>query len=681
MTVRKREGGVMEVIAVLERTTPATLTDWRDGRPHVLHRDFETRGVLDLAIVGAHKYAADPRTEIRIVGYAVDDGPVELWLPGDRVPPAWFEAAYNSNWVVSAHNDAFESAIERRILARFGFPPIPLERHRCTQAAALALALPADLGLLAKVLRLKHQKDHVGERVMLQMSRPRRPRKGEDPAGLYYHDDPEKFGRLCAYNRVDVEVERELHSVLPPLAEPELWYLDQCVNERGIFFDRALVEAALQVMQAARPEIDAELAQVTGGAVTAATQVARLVGWLRRQGCEAESLDKLTVRRLLAGELTPPVRRVFELRVMGGQAAARKLGTLLKCLDADDRARGLYRFHAASTGRWSGARFQPQNLRRPQIDDVDAAVAVVATGDYAAVRAQYPDPLATVGDILRATICAPPGKVLVGADFSGIEARVLAWLAGEQRKLETFRRFDASAVVQADPYVIVASWIFRTGPEAITAEQRHVGKCCELAFGYQGGLGAFRRIAPDATFTDNEIEQFKLAWRAAHPAIEKFWRTIDRITIDAVRRPNDPLRYGPIAIESNGAFLWLTLPSGRELAYPQPRLVEDREFGRRFSIAYQDNAAGQWRGERLYGGKTTENIVSAIARDLLAAAMLRLENAGFPVVFHCHDEAVCEVPEGSVDLVNFTKLMTVVPTWAAGLPLAAKAWSGRRYTK
>ena len=195
--------------------------------------------------------------------------------------------------------------------------------------------------------------------------------------------------------------------------------------------------------------------------------------------------------------------------------------------------------------------------------------------------------------------------VLVGADFSGIEARLLAWLAGEQRKLEVFCRFDASKAAHDDPYVVTASWIFGLRTEVITAERRQIGKCCELAFGYQGGLGAFRRIAPDSPFTDAEIEGFKLAWRAAHPGVERYWHTIDRIVIEAVRRPNDPLRYGPVAIESNGAFLWLTLPSGRELAYPQSRIVEDREFGR-FAVAYQDNAAGQWRDERLYGGKISK---------------------------------------------------------------------------
>ena len=271
---------------MLERTTPAALADWcDDGRPHVLHRDFETRGVLDLTVVGVHRYAADPRTEVLVVGYAVDDGPVQQWFPNDpTIPPAWREAAHNPNWTASAHNDSFKSAIEHHILGPRGFPEIPLERHLCTMAAALTLALPADLGLLAQVLRLKHQKDAAGVRIMLQMAKPRRPRKDEDPSGVYYHDDPEKFERLCAYNRIDVEVERELHGVLPPLAEPNLWHLDQRINSRGIYFDRALIEAALRITQAARPEIDAELARATDGAVTAATQVARLQAWLRRQG-------------------------------------------------------------------------------------------------------------------------------------------------------------------------------------------------------------------------------------------------------------------------------------------------------------------------------------------------------------------------------------------------------------
>jgi DNA polymerase bacteriophage-type len=296
------------------------------------------------------------------------------------------------------------------------------------------------------------------------------------------------------------------------------------------------------------------------------------------------------------------------------------------------------------------------------------------------VRARYDDPLAVVGDITRATICAPAGKVLVGADLSTIEMRVLAWLTSEEKELAVYRRFDATRDPHDDPYLITANWIFRVSVEAVTAEQRQIGKFTTLAFQYQGGLGAFRKIAPDSRFSDREVERFKLAWRAAHPNIERFWHAIDRAAVTAVRKPNVVVRCGRIAAESNGAFLCLTLPSGRELAYPNPRLVEDRDHGR-YVVAFKDNAAGQWRDDRLYGGKITENVVQAIARDLLAEAMLRVEAAGYPIVLHVHDELIAEMAEGFGTADKFKALVTTLPTWAAGLPVAAKAWSGRRYAK
>jgi DNA polymerase len=646
-----------------------------------LFRDFETRGPLNLTKAGVDRYSRDPRTEILVAGFAIDSEPIQQWVPGNPVPPEWLEAATNPRWITVAHNDRFESAVEQNILsARYDFPLIPSARHRCTMAAANALALPADLGLLAKLLHLKHQKDAVGARVMQQMAKPRRPRKNEEPNRIRYFDDPERFEQLCAYNRLDVEIEREVYQILASTPESELWQLDQRINSRGVPFDRPLIEAACKIVAATYPEIDREIASITDGAVTAITQVTRLQTWLQQRGFQVETIDKKAITELLAGELPPAVSRVLELRAMGAGAAVRKLGTLLESLDDDDRARGLFRYHGTGTGRWTSHRIQVQNLKRTQIDDVDAAVAAIETGDYNVVRAQYPNPLAIIGECLRPMICAPPGRMLIGADFSTVEARVLAWLANEESKTGIFRRFDAGQDPNNDPYVIMAGFIFRKPAETITTEQRQIGKFCELAFGYQGGLGAFRKIAPDAEFTDAEVERFKFAWRAAHPNVERFWHAINRTTIAAVHKPNAPMQCGRIMAEFNGSFLYLTLPSSRELAYPNPRLVEDRERGY-LRIVYKDNAAGQWRDERLYGGKLTENIVQAIARDILAEAMLRVEAAGYPIILHVHDEIVAEVPEDFIDLEAFSHLVTAVPMWAEGLPIAAKAWSGRRYTK
>src|SRR6266487_1917389 len=288
---------------------------------HVLHRDYETRSCVTLKKVGAHRYAADPSTEILCAAFAVDDGPVQLWLPGDPVPPEFVEAARNTNWLVAAHNDAFETAIEQYILVpRFNFPLIPLERHRCTMAAALAVGLPAKLSAVAAALELSNRKDAAGERLMHQMSKPRRARKDEDPAGTYWFDNPDRLERLYSYCRQDVEVEREIYEGVPPLSpsEQSLWQLSCVINNRGFCVDRPFAEAARRVAKAAAPEIDAELAELTGGAVTGINQIARMQNWLKTQGCSVKSLDKKIIEKLLLNtELPPLVLRVLELRAGG----------------------------------------------------------------------------------------------------------------------------------------------------------------------------------------------------------------------------------------------------------------------------------------------------------------------------------------------------------------------------
>ena len=658
------------------------------GGVHVLHRDFETRSRVSLKKVGTHAYAAHASTEIICVAYAVNDGPIQLWLPGDPVPDVWFEAAHNPHWVVAAHSDHFETAIEQHILApRFGFPLIPIERHRCTQAMALALGLPARLSTAANALELANRKDAAGERLMQQMSKPRRARKDEDPNEIHWFDDEERLQRLYAYCKQDVEAEREAYDDLSPLPPTEqlLWQLHCVVNERGFRVDRDLAEPARRIAQAAAPEIDAELAELTGGAVTGINQIARMQAWLETQGCPVDSLDKKVIEKLLKTELPPQVQRVLELRLGGAQAAVKKIDALLARAGSDDRVRGAFKFHGAATGRWAGEGFQPQNLKRPVVEDLEAAVAAVSTGDYAHVCRLYSKPLSIVGDCSRSMIVAAPGNKLIGADFGAIESRVLAWIAGEEWKLDSYRRYDATQDPRDEPYCITACKIYRVADGTFTKEspERSVGKTCDLAFGYMGGLNAWRKFEPDK-FTDAEVERFKTDWRAAHPAIREFWSRINYAALLAVHERGRVVRYKTIAFKSNGTFLQLKLPSGRKLSYPQPRIRNSKD-GRSQFVVFTDNAEGQFKdcrnGAGAYGGIWTENIVSGIARDLLAEAMLRIEAAGYPIVLHVHDEIVCEVPEGFGSTEEFTRLMTRKPAWALDLPIAAKAWAGLRYCK
>jgi DNA polymerase bacteriophage-type len=564
---------------------------------------------------------------------------------------------------------------------------IPLERHRCTQATALALGLPARLGVAADALELANRKDAAGERLMHQMSKPRRARKGEDPAGVYWHEDVERLERLYSYCRQDVEVERELSDRLPPLlpAEQERWVLSSVINDRGFCVDRAFAEAARRIAQAAAPEIDAELAELTAGVITGINQVARLLEWLQKRGYTAKSLDRKAIERQLVEkeDLPPQVRRVLELRLGGAQAAVRKIDSLLACAGDGDRVRGAFRFHGASTGRWSGQNFQPQNLKRPVVEDLNAAIAAVATGDYQLVKSLYPRPLSVVGDCSRSMICAAPGRVLIGADFSAIESRVLAWAAGEQWKIDSYRRFDATHDPRDEVYCETACRVFRkpSGTYTSKSPERGVGKVCDLSFGYQGGLGAWRKFEP-GRYSDEEVEKFKQEWRAAHPKIRQFWYDLDRAAWSAVRERGRIFRCGPVAFRCDATFLQLKLPSGRKLSYPSPRIIGDE---REQHVVFADNSEGRFRdcrnGQGAYGGTWTENVVSGISRDLLVEAMQRVEAAGYPIVLHVHDELCCEVPISFGSTEELTRLMVCRPSWAPDLPIAAAAWSGPRYVK
>ena len=577
---------------------------------HVLHRDYETRSKVSLKKVGMHRYVTDPSTEVMFGAFAVDNGPVRVWRPGEPPLPEIVEAAGDANWLVAAHNDAFETAIEHHILGpRFGWPLVPLERHRCSMAMALAAGLPAKLKTLAIALEFANRKDDAGERLMHQMSKPRRARKGEDPAGVYYFDDPERLKRWESYMCQDVEVEREIYEQclqLPP-TEQKLWQLNCVINERGFRFDRPFVKAAKQIAAAAGPEIDRELAEITGGAVTGVNQIARIQAWLCEQGWVLKSLDKKVIgKQLTDPELPLPVQRVLELRSGGAQAAAKKLNALLVRAGNDDRLRDEFRYHGAGTGRFTGQGVQVQNLKRPTIENLDDAVAAISSGDYDHVRKLYPKPLAVIGDCTRSMIIAASGYKLIGGDFSSIESRILAEVAGEQWKLDSYRRFDATHDPCDEPYCATACKIFRVPDGSYTKEspQRGIGKICDLAFGYMGGINAWRKFEPSDRFTDNEVENFKAEWRATHLNIVKFWHAIDRAAWMAVQDRGRVVRCGPVAFKSNGAFLQLKLPSGRKISYPQPRVRAKTE--RHQYMIYADNAEALFKdcryGAGAYGG-------------------------------------------------------------------------------
>src|SRR6516225_4198167 len=380
-----------------------------------LYWDVETRSTVPLEDAGAWRYAGDASTEILYVGSAVDDAEVKFWTPSQAIPQEFIAAADDPSWCAAAHNFAFERAIASRILRpRFDWPEIPLAQQRCSMSAALANALPGALDNAARALKLDYQKDHEGYLLMRRMSRPRRPRKGEDPNGVYYVDGPDQRERLRQYLRRDIETLRALYRRLPPLSEFEqrLWQLDAIINARGFFTDIALTKAACEVARIEQANINAELRALTGGEIDSVHQVEKIKAFLRKHGHDIAGLTRRSVSAVLAHNPAGDVRQLIELRRAGARASTRKFDALLKSVDTDQRLRGTLRFHASSTGRWSGSRFQPQNLKKPETKDLDAAVDAIMAGDMARIR-ELGAPLTVAGDIARSIICAAPGHVLI----------------------------------------------------------------------------------------------------------------------------------------------------------------------------------------------------------------------------------------------------------------------------
>jgi DNA polymerase bacteriophage-type len=655
----------------------------------ILFRDYETRSALDLSDVGAWRYSTDSSTDIWCCAFAIDDGEIKLWTPGYPVPKEFVEAARNPDWLVTAFNDQFERYVEQHILGpRYGFPTVPTERHRCLQASAAAHALPASLKGVAEALKLGEQKDDAGRRTMLAMAKPRKPRQTEDPAGVYWFDDPERRETLYTYCKQDVATERELYRRIGFLSKPEqaLWILDQIINDRGIHLDQALIKAAIKITEQAQTELNAELAEISSGKVQSVHQHAALLAWLVNDGgCKVDAVDKTTLKRALTRkDLDSKCRRVIELRLEGGQTASSKFDTMLNWIGSDNRARGCFKYHGASTGRWTSHGIQVQNMKRPDVEDVDAAIAAVATGDLVQMRERHPQPLSVVGDTSRAMITAAPGHRFIAADFSGIESRVTAFLSGQQSKLNQWRKFDQTGALEDDPYYVLGLKL-GIAPE----NARAIGKTADLAFGFNGGKGAWLKMAPDDSSTEEQIEQRKNAWRAAHPYTVELWRALDRAAVKAVQKPCETVKLNRLAwkhlsFKSDGLFLRMTLPSGRSLAYPEPSIKTNERDNPIVSFLEVDGR-NQWgdcrHGHGAWPGLWIENAVQAVARDLLAAAMGRLEAAGYQIVLHVHDEIVAEVPEGFGSTEEFLRIITKVPAWATGLPIAAKVREGLRFCK
>ncbi len=653
--------------------------------------DWESFSECDLRSAGAHAYAMHPSTDILCAAYAFGDEPAALWLPGEPCPPRVVEHVRAGGRIV-AWNAPFEAALWEHVAApKYGFPPAKPEQFWCTAAQAANMGLPRDLDGAGGAFDATVRKDPTGRRVMLKLSQPRRPTKGDARTRWTPEMAPADFDHLYRYCVQDVGSERAVKRVMRPLAarEREIFLLDGRINRRGVKIDRALIDAALRVVEDEQARLNAELANATDHALTACTQATRLVAWLTEQGVDADSVASHEVAALLArDDLPDAARTALALRKEAAKSSTAKLHAMLKAACPDDRIRGsLLYYGAARTGRWSGRLHQPQNFPRKAPEP--GAVEALLSGDAGLVRLLYGSPLDVVSTCLRPCMIAEDGHDLMAPDFSNVEGRGLAWLAGEEWKLAAFAAFDAGT--GPDLYKVTYGRSVGVPVEEVDGAGRQIGKVIELACGYQGWTGAFQTFARlyGLKVSDDEAARLAGAWRDAHPATVDFWWSLENAALRAVANPNTTFDVGPVAYRRQDGFLWCRLPSGRVLAYANPSIEKNDRGKDAVHFWGVPNPAKpilagtrRWAKIGTYGGMLAENITQAMCRDLLAEAMLRLDARGYPICLTVHDEIVIEAPHDFGSPAEVKQIVSEVPAWAKGMPIAVgKVSRERRYGK
>lgn len=644
----------------------------------ILSIDIETYSGVDLTKSGVYAYTEAPDFEILLFGYAFDDGPVEIvdLASGEGLPAEVFEALTDPTTIKTAFNANFE----RTCLAKHFNKPMPPEQWRCTQAHALTLGLPIRLEDVAKALKLKHQKDNAGKALIRYFSIPCKPTKanGRRTRNLPEHAS-EKWEQFKAYCRQDVEVERAIRERLLqyPMQEQKLWELDQRINDTGVRIDPVLVKNAIACDTIYQEKLLAEATRLTG--LDNPNSVSQLKKWLKEAvDLEVESLNKESVPELLKQTKSNTVKRVLELRQELAKTSVKKYQAMERAKCRDDRIRGLLQFYGANrTGRWAGRLVQVQNLPQNKLKDLDLARNLLLTGQYDALELLFDSVPVVLSQLIRTAFIPSPGCRFVVADFSAIEARVIAWLAGEKWRMDVFNSHGKI-------YEASAAQMFKVPVESITKGNplRQKGKIAELALGYQGSKGALITMgALNMGLTEEELPGLVTTWRQANPAIVRLWQDVENAALTAVREKRPVLiQYGVVFTYESG-ILFIRLPSGRRLAYVKPKIEVEERFNK-MGLTYEGYEQGKWGRLRTYGGKLVENIVQATARDCLAEAMLRLDAADYRIVMHVHDEAVLEVPENnSCALEDACEIMARPIEWAPGLPLRADGFECNYYRK
>lgn len=629
--------------------------------------DLETTSTCDLRKTGSQVYAEHPDTRITVLCYAIDDGPVRTIT--DFAGDLDFTMAVAGGATVVAHNYGFEWNLYYAKLVPLGWPVIPLAQWSCTMARSLVAGYPASLDVGGRAIGLRFRKDPSARDLMLRFARPR----SLNPLTWWHETDPARFQRLCEYCQGDVLAERELDERLPELSPREraVFELDHQINQRGLGVDYPLVQDLAALTEQARDQLGRDVVRLTNGQVTSLNQVNQLRSWLFFQGVDMPDLKRDTVKAWLADPTLPDrPRKLLQARLDASRASTAKLAAIAAARSLDGRVRGTFQYYGAGrTGRWAGRRFQPQNLFRGSIKDVPAAIRAIRAGappDDLAMLFED-SALGVVASCMRSTIMAAPLHRLVVADLSQIEARVLAWLAGQHDALAVFARNE-------DIYTATAN--------AIGSTNRQLGKVLVLAAGFGMGAERFQQtaLAYDVVLTETEAQVAVMAWRALNSHIVTLWWEGHRTLMRVLRAgPSTAERLGFLTFIHRPRALLIKLPSGRHLVYRHPRIEQnDKGFD---EFTYLGSLGGNWLRLRSWPGKVAENVTQAVARDVMVEAMLVLKQQ--PLIATIHDELIAEVPETDAEptLDLMLKVMRRTPVWAPGLPINAAGFVVRRYQK
>lgn len=637
--------------------------------------DIETFSSIDLTKSGVYRYAEAPDFEVILLGYSVDGGDVIVLdlANGDVLPVEIREALLDDTVIKWAFNAQFERVCLSRYLGTWLKP----DAWKCTMIWSAYMGLPLSLLGVGAVLGIEKQKLVEGKELIRYFSKPCKPTKANGgrtrnlPA-----DAPDKWEAFKAYNARDVEVElaiqRRLKNFPMPDHEWQNYYLDQEINDRGIMLDMEFVREAIDLATRSRSDLITAMRELTG--LENPNSVTQLKSWLAEQDVKTESLDKAAVKKLLK-EVPAQVGSVLEMRQSLAKSSVRKYAAMENAVCLDGRARGLLQFYGANrTGRFAGRLIQVQNLPRNNLPDLGQARGLVKSGDHETIEVLYDSVPLVLSDLIRTAFIPKPGCQFIVADFSAIEARVIAWLAGESWRNAVFA--DHGKIYEAS-----ASQMFGVPIEEITKDSplRQKGKIAELALGYGGSVGALKAMgALEMGLAEEELQPLVNAWRTANPNIVRLWWEVDKAASLAVRERTTTHCYG-LCFEFRSGMLFITLPSGRRLAYVKPKIGLNR-FGRD-AVTYEGiGNTKKWERIETYGPKLVENIVQAISRDILCDAMRRLDDAGLSIVMHVHDEVVIEADDG-VLLDEVCQIMSVTPHWAKGLILRADGFRCPFYQK